>query len=461
MKKRLFLIMPFLVLGLGSCSKSNTELPSDTDGKQQGTQEEVKPSLSKALSQMLSGFKASGSLDREIHYLNQFYQSNDQVVTFDASYTFAEDAFESKLLRTSDENSEPTYVTYFKDEDGLLCEEFLKADNTIGLMPLRDTYGAVRTYSNEVINPFLFVQNESLFKKVDDTTFTLEGDSATDFIYYLTDDATVDGIVTFKISTDSVLSSIEIKGASEDSFLISSGTFTPRVITVSGTFTFSTTDLTIENRLEPEETKTSNSSLKEFLDSLDKHNLKLTTYLDEADPQGSATIPYYFKDDMILLPMGGMGISTEPQDMDLLFVENDEGTMDLYIYLSGVWMENDPEMMEWYYTKETFDDLAPLVSGVSADIFTLDSETQSFVANEKATKTLGQYFVPRVTDALSLMAMDDLCYSCTDVTLTLMEGMATVFIDSSYSNGGLSVTGSTGFIIEKDGTFPYEITLPE
>ena len=83
--------MPFLVLGLGSCSKSNTELPSDTDGKQQGTQEEVKRSLSKALSQMLSGFKASGSLDRDIHYLNLFYQSNDQVVTFDASYTFAED----------------------------------------------------------------------------------------------------------------------------------------------------------------------------------------------------------------------------------------------------------------------------------------------------------------------------------------------------------------------------------
>lgn len=175
--------MPFLVLGLGSCSKSNTELPSDTDGKQQGTQEEVKRSLSKALSQMLSGFKASGSLDRDIHYLNLFYQSNDQVVTFDASYTFAEDAFESKLLRTSDENSEPTYVTYFKDEDGLLCEEYLKANNTIGLMPLRDTYGAVRTYYNEVINPFLFVKNESLFKKVDDTTFTLEGDSATDFIY--------------------------------------------------------------------------------------------------------------------------------------------------------------------------------------------------------------------------------------------------------------------------------------
>ena len=155
---------------------------------------------------------------------------------------------------------------------------------------------------------------------------------------------------------------------------------------------------------------------------------------------------------MVLLPMGGMGISIEPQDMDLLFVENDEGTMDFYIYLSGVWMENDPEMMEWYYTKETFDDLAPLVSGVSADIFTLDSATQSFVANEKATKTLGQYFVPRVTNALSLMAMDDLCYSCTDVKLTLMEGMATVFIDSSYSNGGLAVTGSTGFIIEKDGT---------
>ena len=59
---------------------------------------------------------------------------------------------------------------------------------------------------------------------------------------------------------------------------------------------------------------------------------------------------------MVLLPMGGMGISIEPQDMDLLFVENDEGTMDFYIYLSGVWMENDPEMMEWYYTKETFDD---------------------------------------------------------------------------------------------------------
>ena len=58
-----------------------------------------------------------------------------------------------------------------------------KGHNTIGLMPLRDTYGAVRTYSNEVINPFLFVKNESLFKKVDDTTFTLEGDSATDFIY--------------------------------------------------------------------------------------------------------------------------------------------------------------------------------------------------------------------------------------------------------------------------------------
>lgn len=164
---------------------------------------------------------------------------------------------------------------------------------------------------------------------------------------------------------------------------------------------------------------------------------------------------------MVLLPMGGMGISIEPQDMDLLFAENDEGTMDFYIYLSGVWMENDPEMMEWYYTKETFDDLAPLVSGVSADIFTLDSATKSFVANEKATKTLGQYFVPRVTNALSLMAMDDLCYSCTDVKLTLMEGMATVFIDSSYSNGGLAVTGSTGFIIEKDGTFPYEITLPE
>ena len=35
----------------------------------------------------------------------------------------------------------------------------------------------------KVINPFLFVKNESLFKKVDDTTFTLEGDSATDFIY--------------------------------------------------------------------------------------------------------------------------------------------------------------------------------------------------------------------------------------------------------------------------------------
>ena len=169
----------------------------------------------------------------------------------------------------------------------------------------------------------------------------------------------------------------------------------------------------------------------------------------------------YFKDDMILLPMGSMGLSSEPQDMDLLFVENDEGTMDLYIYLSGVWMENDPEMMEWYYTKETFDTLAPVISGISADIFTLDSETQSFVAVEKATKTLGQYFVPRLTDALSLMAMDDLCYSCADVTLTLMEGMATVFIDSSYSNGGLSVTGSTGFIIEKDGTFPYEITLPE
>ena len=170
MKKTLFLIMPFLVLALGSCSKPSTELPSDEDSKQQDTQEEVKPSLSEALSKMLLGFKASGSLDRDIHYLNQFYQSNDQVVTFDASYTFAEDAFQSKLLRTSDEDSEPTYVTYFKDDSGLLCEEYLKADNTVGLMPLRDTYGAVRTYSNEVINPFLFVQDESLFTKVDDTT---------------------------------------------------------------------------------------------------------------------------------------------------------------------------------------------------------------------------------------------------------------------------------------------------
>lgn len=463
MKKSLFLVLPFFLFGAVSCT---TEAPpvvdtDDTDDEKNDVVEETKPSIVDAVKEVLDGFNASGSLSRDLYYQNQYYQANNQVVNYDASYTFAEDAFQSKLTReaTLDETFDPVFTTYFKDEKGLLCEEYLKADNTVGLMPLRDTYGYAKVYSSNVINPFVFLKDETSFTKIDDNTFEVTGEVAGEFIYYLTSENTSSGTVTFTISDDSKLTSFTIASAIEDSFLISSGTYTPRTITVTGEFTVKTTDLTIENRLTAEPEKSQNEALQTFLDSLDKRNVKLTTYLDKEDPMGASTIPYYFKDNMILMPFASMGLTDTPADFDMVLVENEEKLMDLYFYMEGEWVINDPEMMEMYYNKVPYETIAPLLNGINANIFDYDEETFTYVAKESAVKTLGQYFVPRFTDNINLIAMDDLCYSCVNVEMTLETKYATVWIDSNYSNGGLSVTGSTGFIIEQDGTFPYEVTI--
>lgn len=465
MKKSLFLLLPFFIFGVTGCTTDvpipDTELPGDENKNEEDEKEETKPSISEAIKGVLSGFNASGKLSRDIYYKNQYYQSNNQVVNFDASYTFVEDAFQSKLTResTEEETFDPTFVTYFKNEDGLLCEEYLKADNTIGLMPIRDTYGTAKIYANTVINPFVFIDEESDFSKIDDNTFEVSGSIAGEFIYYLTSENTMNGTVTFNISDDSKLTSIAIKSAIVDSYLISSGTYTPRETTINGEFKINTDELTIENRLSPENEKTENSSLKEFLNSLDNRNVKLTTYLDKTDPIGQSTIPYYFKDNMILMPLSSLGLSDTPEEFDLVFVENDDKLMDLYYYMEGEWVINDPEVMEMYYTRVPYDTVAPILSGINANIFDYNSETFTYTAVKSAVKTLGQYFVPRFTDNTNLMAMDDLCYSCSNIEITVENKYSTVWIDSNYSNGGLSVKGSTGFIIEQDGTFPYEVNI--
>ncbi len=73
--------------------------------------------------------------------------------------------------------------------------------------------------------------------------------------------------------------------------------------------------------------------------------------------------------------------ATSPSMLDMYFTANDQETMDLYIYMDeGTgFILNDPEVMEMYYEKVSYDYLTSDIQNLSAAIFKKQEQTPMFL----------------------------------------------------------------------------------
>ena len=466
MKTKYLLLLPILLLtacseGLSTTTSSDstslsTSTSSDTtisssisSVEDSSSSVEEENSLETALEKAKNDITISGTSNKIRTFKNPYYISGNTDYDSEDLITFGSRAYDRLSTR---EDGETTDITYYKDEEGFLCEEYLTYKNEIGLVPVTDSLGNRTLFADSYSNPFLNLQVED-FEQVDESTYKISGDDSSVFMSHLLQEE-VRGDIYFTL-VDEDITTIYADNLQGTENYVSTSTYTKVDVTLSFEYTLSTDKVNIiENTITP-----STDSYPE-LDALFSN---LTSFRFNNLMDGEVTMSTYFDGENALYQMMMPG-ADYANYFDMYFVQNDEGICDLYwanmseddgsIYFEP----NDPSYTEMYQVSYTYQELMSDIKSLSSAVFTKDESSNQYIAKEETLPLIGENIIPAVYDSLGLTSYDELRYAADSLIITIVDDSTfNMDVKAVIANGGVSstITASFQFTDIGDCKLPY------
>lgn len=389
MKKRFLLLLPILLLT--GCEEVETTAPDP---------------LADALSKLQTDICLTGTSTKKREFQSPAYSQNNTEFNSTDKVTILSDKYE---LVSERNDGETVNRKAFKDQDGFAAEQYLTYQNEVALKPVVDGSGDKVVYSNEYGNPFLDLTVEDLEKETD-TTYKIAEEKSLVFCHKLLGED-VQGEIKLTYE-DGAFTKLTAENLTNDTFFVSTQNYTKLKVTVGFDYSFdevttiadSVTSATNDNP----ELETALSGLK---DGFRFNNLQ----------DGAVTMSSFFDGTSALYQMFSPG-ATSPSMLDMYFTANDQETMDLYIYMDeGTgFILNDPEVLEMYYEKVSYDYLTSDIQNLSAAVFK-KTGTNTYVPEENALNRIGEHIIPGIYDALNLTSYEEFRYATTELTVTLVD----------------------------------------
>ncbi len=448
-KVNLLLLGALSFVALASCTNNSTE---NVSSNEESSKEEANPLEVALKAAKAEKIAIKGNVTHSYHYDNVALSTKD--VTRESTFTtsFTNDAWNLANL-DSGKGKVTTYVTYFKDENGFLSEEYLEADNTIGLAPVL-TNGAKELFSAKYENPFNFISLDDF--TLEGETYVLSGEKANLFVARVFNEAFTGGKITFTIA-DGTFSSIagtdfassDYLYAKEDAYGREKGlAFDAKLLYASSIHHINV------------ESEKNNTALETALDATEALNFRI---------QNGTSASYmgfdaYF-DGTNILATFNVG-ATSPSDDDMYFTPGDDGLMDLYFYSSKtsswVALEDSEYANEIYLYPATYEDIAPKMYEVSANLFTKSSNSNTIYNSvSNGTKYIGKYFISTLYDHIGysqeLFRNSLVSFQLSNVTTNSFD----IAVKSSYSGSGYTVNSDAYFQVSNIGKchIPYKVTI--
>ena len=254
MKTKYLLLLPILLLtacseGLSTTTSSDsTSLSTSSDTtisssissvEDSSSSVEEENSLETALEKAKHDITISGTSNKIRTFKNPYYISGNTDYDSEDLITFGSRAYDRLSTR---EDGETTDITYYKDEVGFLCEEYLTYKNEIGLVPVTDSLGNRTLFADSYSNPFLNLQVED-FEQVDESTYKISGDASSVFISHLLQEE-VRGDIYFTL-VDEDITTIYADNLQGTENYVSTSTYTKVDVTLSFEYTLSTDKVNI------------------------------------------------------------------------------------------------------------------------------------------------------------------------------------------------------------------------
>lgn len=363
--------------------------------------------LDEALSKLQSDICLTGSSTKKREFSSPAYSQNNTEFTSEDKLTILEDKYE---LVSERNDGETTTRKGYKDEDGFVAEQYLTYQNKVALKPIVDGMGDKMIYDNEYGNPFLDLTIDDL-EKESDNVYKIAEDKVLTFCHKLLGED-VKGEVKLTY-TDGNFTKITAENLTNDTFFVSTQSYTPLKITLSFEYTFNSTITPIADSVTAATNE--NPELQSALDGL-KDGFRFNNLSD-----GEVTMSTFFNGTEALFQMMSPG-ATSPSMLDMYLVANDEDTMDLYVYMdeSTGFILNNPEGMDMYYEKVSYDYLVSDIQNLSAAVFK-KTDTYTYVPEESAISRIGEYIIPGIYDALNLSSYEELRYATNELKVTLVD----------------------------------------
>ncbi len=451
MKKINILMLGTLSLVLLSGCDNNDSSTKVEDESQTSSVEETNPlevALKAAQAEKVS---IKGTVVHTYHYNNPSLSTKD--VERDSSFTvsFQEDAWNFANL-DSGSGKTRTYVTYFKDEYGFLSEEYLEADNTIGLAPVL-TNGSKELFASKYENPFNLLSVDDFVKEGE--TYILSDKKAEMFVSHAFNEAFVNGKIIFTVSEGTFSSIIGSDFVSSDYLYAKEDAYgRDKGLSFEGEVLYA-------------------SSIHHISTEKDKGNTNLETALAETEwgnfriqngtSATSMGFDVYF-DGTNILATFNVGAKTPSED-DMYFTPGDDGLLDLYLYSektsSWVALEDSEFAGEIYLYPTTYEEMAPKMYEVSANVFSKSSYSNAYSSVSTGTKYIGKYFISTLYDHIGysqeLFRNSLVSFQLSNITTNSFD----IAVKSSYSGSGYTVNSDAYFQVSDIGTcrIPYKVTL--
>lgn len=456
MKKTNILMLGSLsFIVLAGCTNNVTSSSEDSPSsvEESSTSIEVDPLETALKDAKTNKIAISGKSTHTYYYGSVAISTKDVTRTSTFTTSFEDDAWTFSNL-DSGIGKVTNYTSHFKDDDGFLAEEYIEGDNSVVLVPTLSTDGGRQLFAPKYENPFKLLSAEDF--SVDGDCYILSGEKAQLFVARVFDEAFSDGSLKFTIK-DEKFSSISAEGfvssdylyAKEDSFAREKGL----------SFEANITKATKIYHISSEKEKNF-ETLQTALDATSSGKFRI----QNGSSVSSMGFDAYF-DGTNILATFNVG-ATSPSDEDMYFTPGEDGTLNLYIYSSNksswVPLEDTDYAGEIYNYPMTYDEIAPKMYEVSADIFNKSSYSNGcYNTASNATKYVGKYFVSMLYDQIGypeeLFRNSVSSFQLSNITTNSFD----IAVVSSYGGTGYTVTSDFYLQVSSIGKchIPYKVTI--
>ncbi len=415
---------------------------------QQDSPSETADPLVKALA---SGKESSLALNGKANHTYTFQspvvENNENTISSTVSTNITVDAWPLSIL---DEGEGKTTETYFKDANGLLAEEYLKADNAVGLPPIL-TYGSTTNYDKEFANPFLLLEASDFVKEEDG--YHVKGIKPANFVYRIFNESFgAAGELVFTMEEDHY-TGVKRTGFMVDDFIYTSDDTIKRHVTLDFALTYST-DAVIEH-LAPEADK-SNVELTTLFDSAKSKKFRISN--ESSDGNYGFETSFDGTSIFATFNVGGEALD----DIDMPLKPDADGLLQFQYYdkSSKPRIDNDFSETEMYNHPTTYDVLRLDIGSVSTDIFDIDIKKDIYAPVDAALAMVDDNFISMLYEYLNLSAMECFRSHLTTFKLSnICEDSFKIHVASVTSGNGFTLKAESHLKVDQIGTskLPFDL----
>lgn len=483
MKKNYLLMALIGTLTLSGCQFfGNTSSSSNSSST---SQNEPTP-FALMLNKLKQGVQFKGEVNQKVYYLDNYKGTKtgeEATNNYNVSFTYQSKdengyaGYVSTKLPTGDEY---VYINNqaFEGKDGFAYYYDVNYDNELKAFPHYEKNGKdIKNFAHYYINPFHYLYEED-FVKVNDNTYYLVKEKANYFASSILGDIDmaffeINKTCEFTIENNSIKSikvvPIDAYGSSIDYetwenvfYLLEQSA----ILTVEK----AGDDVIIEKptpNVVPNEHKDEIALLQTAFEKFKDNNYTMKVEAEFLDQQGNSTTEdsiYYFTGEEVYLTYNVNG-ETPSSEKDVYFYNNgkelipsgysaEESSNDSYAFTKDV-LPKFLALNESYQ----YNEIAPVISDVNADIFTYNSRYNYYSVNEYMLNYIGSLaFIPKIS-TFNLMSAD--CGTKMNVRINNDNEISYIDFNYNYNDGFFYEDGKIRITFENVGTtiLPYNVKV--